>query len=250
MKPFLRRLWRFAALAPLLLVGVLLVLIWGRSDAYPGRAFRRLIRRWYRAFCWICGLQIQVFGQSSSEPALQVSNHVSWLDIPILGTCSDADFLSKSEVRRWPLVGWLSSRVGTLFIRRGEHGEAQALREQISQRLAQSETVHLFPEGTTTDGQQVRRFHHRLFAAAADTARPVQPVALVYPPDPQRRANPAFIDDAALLPHAWGLLGEPRVRVEVHFLPPLAVSDQARELSRLAEQAVSDCLQKRLNRGV
>ncbi|SIT72173.1 lyso-ornithine lipid acyltransferase [Ectothiorhodosinus mongolicus] len=246
----MRRLLRFAALAPLLLIGVLLTLTWGRSDAYPGRVFRRLIRRWYRAFCWVCGLQIHVFGRSLSEPALQVSNHVSWLDIPILGTCSDADFLSKSEVRHWPLVGWLSSRVGTLFIRRGEHGEAQAMRQQISHRLAQGETVHVFPEGTTTDGQQVRRFHHRLFAAAADTSRPVQPVALVYPPDPQRLNDPAFIDDAALLPHAWGLLGERRVRVEVHFLPPLAAMEQARELSRSAEQVISGCLSQRLNREV
>jgi 1-acyl-sn-glycerol-3-phosphate acyltransferase len=101
---------------------------------------------------------------------LWVSNHVSWTDIPLLGMLTPLSFLSKAEVRHWPVAGWLAEKAGTLFIRGG--GDGQRLREQISGQLEQRQPLLIFPEGTTTDGRSLRTFHGRLLAGAIDHGTP------------------------------------------------------------------------------
>lgn len=180
-------------------------------------------RAWYRRALALCGVELKVTGEMIPGSALVVGNHVSWLDIPVLGTCSDVRFLSKSEVARWPLIGWLARRNRTLFIRRGAH-ESEALIRDIGTALRQGDQVAVFPEATTTDGSDVRRFHARLFAAAVDTLSPVQPVAFAYGRDPDGGPpTAAFTDGIGLFRHAWRLLSRERTFVRLHILHPVPV---------------------------
>jgi lyso-ornithine lipid O-acyltransferase len=120
MPAFLRGSYRFLHLVLFLIYGSLLTLRHGSSE----RGRERLVsirRRWYRRALEIIGVEVSCRSAPVPGPALVVANHVSWLDIPVLGSVLDVRFLSKAEVARWPLIGLLARRNGTLFIRRGEH---------------------------------------------------------------------------------------------------------------------------------
>jgi lyso-ornithine lipid O-acyltransferase len=180
-------------------------------------------RAWYRRVLELAGVEVSVTGEITDGQALVVGNHVSWLDILVLGTSSDLRFLSKAEVARWPLIGWLARRNGTLFIRRGGH-ESEALIRDIGAALRHGHQVAVFPEATTTDGSEVRHFHPRLFAAAIDTGSPVQPVVFDYGREPDGRPPAAaFTAGMGLIRHAWRLLSRERTVVQLHILPPLPI---------------------------
>ncbi|MCG5523949.1 1-acyl-sn-glycerol-3-phosphate acyltransferase [Ectothiorhodospira haloalkaliphila] len=240
----IRRLYRILLLLLHVPLGVLITLALGRPDeaGLPRPRFRRAILLWYRAFCWIMGLRIHVQGEPSAQTVLSVSNHVSWLDIPVLGAHVPAGFLSKSEVRQWPVIGWLAQRNGTVFIRRGEHGAANEVTDKMTDHLKASGSVHVFPEGTTTVGESVRRFHYRLFSAAQRSQCPVQPVGLYYRPLPDGSDSPMpFVNNDKLVPHTWRVLGEKRLEVDLVFKPLIPVEGaDRRTLARTAEQAVAE----------
>lgn len=201
-------------------------------------------RAWYRRALELSGVEVHTTGEMVEGAALVVGNHVSWLDIPVLGTSSDVRFLSKSEVARWPLIGWLARRNGTLFIRRGAH-ESEALVRDIGAALQHGHQVAIFPEATTTDGSEVRHFHARLFAAAIDTESPVQPVAFDY----GREADgglpaAAFTAGVGLIPHAWRLLSQERTLVRLRILPPLPIEPETtrRELASRSRAVIRAAL--------
>ncbi|WP_043739349.1 lysophospholipid acyltransferase family protein [Thioalkalivibrio nitratireducens] len=235
----LRGSYRLLRIFVYLLYGLWLSLRYGFGPA--GEARMAEVRwRWYRRAMELAGVEIRVDGRPPDGPALVVSNHVSWLDIPVLGAVMDVRFLSKAEVARWPLIGWLARRNGTLFIHRGAHHASQIVRD-MSEALSRGQRVVLFPEATTSTGAEVRRFHPRLFAAAVATGTPVQPVALEH----ERGADgsppaAAFVDGEWFLVHAWRILCRPRTVVQVHLLPPLPVTEHStrRELADAARCVV------------
>ena len=137
------------------------------------------VTRWYVRFLELCGVRLDCQGTPPDQPALIVANHLSWVDIPAIGACSRAAFLSKWSIRHWPLVGWFARAAGTLFIRRGK-GESGRVAAAIAERLAAGGQVAIFPEGRIGNDHQVERFFPRLFAAAIDSGVPVVPMALRY----------------------------------------------------------------------
>lgn len=184
-------------------------------------AMQRATRWWLARLLRILRVEVTVSGAPPACAALFVSNHVSWLDIPVLGGVAGVHFLSKAEVAAWPLIGPLATAAGTLYIRRG-HGQVRERARQIAAHISAGRPVLVFPEGTTTDGSDVRSFHSPLFAAASNDGHPVQPVAIRYL-DERGQPHPCvpFVDDDEFTAHLWRLLGDARVRVEVQFLPPL-----------------------------
>lgn len=202
--------------------GFFLALVTGAFWSSPYRpAVRRVKLWWLGKLVRILRLDVRVFGTPSPQGALYVSNHVSWLDIPVLGSISSVSFLSKAEVADWPLIGRLATVAGTLYIRRGQ-GEVRQRARQIGKYIDTGRSVLVFPEGTTTDGVDVRAFHAPLFAAV-NGGHPVQPVAIRYrgaDGKPDRLAP--FIGDDEFTEHLWHLLGADRIRVEVHYLPVLS----------------------------
>ena len=111
--------------------------------------------------------------------ALWVSNHVSWMDIPVVGTVSRAFFLSKAEIGEWPVFGALVKASGNLFIKRGS-GDASVVIDQIAEFLKEGHSVSIFPEATTTNGKKIKRVHGKLLKAAIDAGVPIQPIVICY----------------------------------------------------------------------
>lgn len=201
----------------------------------------RVVRWWHGRLCRALGLALEVRGEIVPG-ALVVANHVSWLDIPVLGARGPVQFLSKAEVRDWPLVGWMAAVAGTLFIARGAH-QAGSLLERIGERLRAGVPVVIFPEGTTTDGREVRRFHPRLFAAAQRPGVRVQPVAIRYGGGGEPDAVAPFVGDDDLLSHLLRVLAHPGLTVSVRFLPPLAGGPADRKgLAEQCRQAIAGSL--------
>jgi len=218
---------------------VLLVVLFGLGMAalftlyealrIPASAERRL--RWSQLFMTTLSnalpFKVRVIGQLPQQPMLWVSNHVSWTDIPLLGMLAPISFLSKAEVRTWPVAGWLALKAGTLFIRRGG-SDSQLLRKQISQHLQQDCALLIFPEGTTTDGRSLRTFHGRLLASAIDSEVPLQPVALRYLRNGELDPIAPFIGDDDLLSHLMRLFAHDCGEVEINLLKPIASSGEER----------------------
>lgn len=232
----LRRPLRLLRLLPHLALG-----LWQAATRLPAvpppRTEREwaTVRNWHRRALEHIGIDVRIHGTPATGPALFVANHVSWLDIGTLSTVVDAGFIGKQELARWPVLGFLIRRGGTIFIERGGRGAAASAAEEMTRRLARGERVAVFPEGTTSDGSEVRRFHPRLLEAAQRTGVPVQPVALVYD-----SPDAAFVDDEPFLRHLWRILARPRTGVDVWLLPPIVPAGHDRStLAREARAAIA-----------
>lgn len=231
--PTVRRLRRALLVALHLLVGIgVAMLLRPQRD---GTVSCRPLAIWSWVLCRIMGVKVVVNGQPHAGAVLFVANHLSWLDIYCIASVCPTHFLAKREVADWPLVGWLARRAGTAFIRRGGDNGAGEAAEQLIWRLRNGGRILVFPEGTSTTGETVRRFYPRLFQAALHARCPVQSIALRYPHRDGTHPHIPFVGDAALLPHLWRLLGERRIVAELWFNKPLPAAAQTRD--GLADQA-------------
>lgn len=239
-----RRMWRIPLVITWLLVGLLLTAAVTVADAITGglnQSHRnRLTCLWMRGMTSLLPLRIHRHGKPSDETALMVSNHVSWLDIVVIGAQAPVHFLSKAEVRQWPVIGWLANVAGTRFIQRGKAG-GETLHGQLRDALEQGESLVIFAEGTTTAGDRVRAFHGRLLSCAIESQTPVQPVAIGYRRDGKPDNLAPFIDDDEFSAHLLRLLGSAPIDVELHFLP--LVHCQAYNRNQLAREAQAAVVQ-------
>lgn len=241
----LRLYYRFTRLGLHLVEGAVLAVLCGAAFVQYRPYQQPVIRWWHRRFCSILNLDIRLHGEVPTGHALWVSNHISWLDIPVLGAFFPVYFLSKAEVANWPVVGWLARVAGTLFIRRGS-GDAGQVNDQLAAQLQAGRNVLFFPEGTTTDGQRLKRFFHKLFNAAVDTQLPVQPVLVCYR-DAENGLHPhaPFIDDDEFLDHVTSILKGDRINVDVMVLPAEQPAGRdARTLARDIEARMRAALQE------
>src|SRR5690606_9105100 len=140
----------------------------------------RAIRTWSLWLLRVFGMRVRSIGRPHAGGVLFVANHVSWMDITVLHSQHVMGFVAKSEISRWPLVGWLARRGGTIYHRRGSNESLSGVLHQMVQRLGEGLAVGVFPEGGTSAGDRVKTFHARIFEAAVAAQCPVQPVALKY----------------------------------------------------------------------
>jgi len=233
-----------------LLVGLLTVITvfpWARAGV---RAW--LTRHWSCAMLAVCGLKVRIHGQPILHGAvLTVANHVSWIDIFVLNRVRATAFIAKSEIRRWPLIGWLAAGAGTLFIARGARHAVRTVSRQMHQRFQAGGAVGLFPEGTTTTGETVQPFHASLFAPALDACVTVQPVVLRFFHHNARSPCAAFVGEETLVANLWRVLGETGLSVQATYLPALSIagangqvqdSPQTRQSLARAAQAAIACV--------
>ncbi len=191
------------------------------------------IRAWSTGMMRIFGFRVQRHGAALPGAAMFVANHVSWMDITLLHSQRVVGFVAKSEISRWPLIGWLARRGGTIYHRRGSNESLAGVLHLMVERLQGGEAVGVFPEGGTTGGDTVRTFHARIFQAAVVAEVPVQPVALRYGAGGGAQTIIAFAPRENFLQNFLRVLGEPGRVAEVHFLEPVAPSADGRR--RLAE---------------
>jgi len=233
---------RYAVRVPLLLLHLLIGLpitlllinpLTARWRIDGERVDHRVIRVWSKLMMRIFGFRVQRFGVPLRGAVLCVANHVSWMDITLLHSARVVGFVAKSEISRWPLIGWLARRAGTIYHRRGSNESLTGVLHQMVQRMQSGEAVGVFPEGGATGGATVRTFHARIFQAAVVAEAPVQPVALRYGAGGSAQTIIAFAPGENFLANFIRVLGEPGRIAEVHFLDPVMPSADGRR--RLAE---------------
>jgi 1-acyl-sn-glycerol-3-phosphate acyltransferase len=179
------------------------------------------IRWWSAKLLRLMGLALHVSGVAARPGAkLLVANHVSWLDIAsIHAVVPEAHFVSKADVKSWPLIGRLVAGAGTLFIEREKKRDALRVVHQMAAALQAGDTVAVFPEGTTGDGCHLLPFHANLLQAAIATATPVQPVVLRYF-DEAHAVSPlaTFLGETTLAQSLWRFLCARGLCIEVRVL--------------------------------
>lgn len=207
----------------------------------------RLIRNWSRKLLKLCGVEVEVQGlapgQAAPRGAMMVANHISWLDIYVIHSWHPARFVAKSEIRSWPVVGWLCEKTGTIFIERGRKRDAHRVLHHITEVMRDGDLVCVFPEGTTTDGTEVLPFHANLMQAPVSGGLPVQPVGLRYldAATGEPTAAPAYIGDLSLLDSLDMILRSPPIKARLvvgQMLHPM--SDNRRQLAGFAREVVAD----------
>ena len=181
------------------------------------------------------GIHCIVHGRPPSQ-GLVVSNHLSYLDIVIISSVMPCFFVSKSEIERWPYFGEAARSGGTIFIDRKSRASTAEVAGQIGERLKLPIPVLLFPEGTSSDGEQVLRFHSSLFEPAIVAGADVTAAAVRYGLEAGRQEHDlCWFDDTAFLPHLWKTLGAAGFSAEVTFGEPRRYSDR-----RAAAEATHD----------
>ena len=217
----LRAALRFAAVLAVTALAIPMQFLLRRL---PGAWQAVAARGFGKVQCWLLGVRLHVVGQPAGGATLYVSNHCSWLDIPVLMARADARFVSKAELAHWPLFGLLARLGGTIFVSRKRNGlgdEAQAM----AASLQAGHGLVLFPEGTTSDGSRVLPFRSSFFAVADQAAR-VQPVTIVYdrmgwlPTSRHDRPVFAWYGDMQPMTHLWRLLRRRGARATVVFHEP------------------------------
>jgi len=230
----------------MLLVPYLLMLPFGR------RVPNAIAALWHRGARRLCGLRLWVSGTPTASPgAVYVANHVSYLDIPVLGGLVDATFVAKRDVAGWPLFGFLARLQRTVFVSRDPRRAGDDCSHLIG-RLAEGERLIVFPEGTSSDGRRVLPFRSSIFEAVRRSAAAqafVQPVSIAYPRYADGRALVgglqdlyAWHGDMTLFDHLLGVFSHKGALVEVTFHEPVAVDDFAdrKALARHCERIVAD----------
>jgi len=217
----LRALWRLLRVGVHGVHGLLVVLL--RFPALDARAREARIRWWAAKMLRMFGITLDVRGRFRPGAKMVVANHVSWLDIlAVHAACPEARFVSKAEVRQWPLVARLVDAARTIYLERERARDALRVVHHAAEALAAGDTVAVFPEGTVNDGHALLPFHGNMLQAAIATDVPVQPVALRYA-DAHADPSPAalFTGDITLTRTLWWLAAAEGLTVRVKVLTPV-----------------------------
>jgi 1-acyl-sn-glycerol-3-phosphate acyltransferase len=178
------------------------------------------VQAWSQGMLRVLGIPLQVQGEPALHgPMLLVANHISWLDILVLHAARYCRFVSKSDVKHWPVIGTLATGGGTLYIEREKRRDAMRVVHHMAESLKAGEIVGVFPEGTTGDGRALLPFHGNLIQAAISADAPVQPVALRFidRESGEDSDGPLYLGDDSLLGSLWRTLaGKPFV-AQVRF---------------------------------
>ncbi len=256
--PAHRPRWTAKAVARLGLIGAVCVVVIPLqmvvSRLAPSRALA-LPQLFHRFVCRVLGVRRHVEGTAPGphERTLIVANHVSWLDIPVIGSERPLSFIAKSEIEGWPAVGMLAKLQRTIFIDRSRRTATAAAASQMGERLLNGESVVLFAEGTTGDGTRILPFRSSLLGAVKEALGPdgdgeivVQPLAVLYvgrygiPGGRAERARLAWYGDLALAPHLLEILNGGPIDVRLVWGEPIRMGREhsRKEAARLAEASI------------
>ncbi|MEW7007205.1 MULTISPECIES: lysophospholipid acyltransferase family protein [unclassified Lentilitoribacter] len=213
---------------------------------------------WHKVACWSLGIKINQRGSvSKKQPLMIAANHSSWIDIIALGSCFPLVFIAKSDVKTWPIFGFLAKLQRTIFIERTRRSKTKEQVGEISTRMKHGDIVVLFPEGTTSDGNYVLPFKSALFGAVqqaqtdlVDHELFIQPVSIAYltshgiPLNRSNRSLASWPGDVELLPHLKNIILEGSMGIEITYADPIKYTeDMSRsEIAKQCETAVRSCL--------
>ena len=209
----------------------------------------RRIHRWSNKLLTIFRIHLRVIGAEKlfSSPYLLASNHISWLDIHVINAFKPVRFVAKSEVRGWPVFGWMAEQLGTVFIRRDSARHARQVVDQMAQVLT-VESVCIFPEGTSTNGESVLPFKPNLFESAILARAPVFPIAISYRSRSTglRSDAPSFIGEMGLLESMSNVIGNQDIEAHLSLIEPYltdkAQNSDRKELALYCQDAITKTL--------
>lgn len=245
-------------LAPLALAFIVVHILWGMLAAgllfpwLPLRGRDTLVRFWSRVLLVALGIRLQVHHDPEAKPiavtggALLLTNHISWADVFVIAAVTPARFVAKAEVARWPLLGRFAASVGTVYVERGRRHAIAHVNHTVAQRLRLGQSIGIFPEGTTTDGSRLLRFHANLVQAALEADAPVIPLGLRYRQGDQPSTAAAFIGDMNLIQSIWRIALTPRLTAHLYWLPAIAYDGLTRQaIAAKAREAIASALELR-----
>jgi 1-acyl-sn-glycerol-3-phosphate acyltransferase len=236
---FLIRGFRWGTLVFLVLIGFLIVSLLFSLVGTKARHF--LVACWAKSVLWTLGIKVDAELSHLTPGALVVANHVSWVDIFVISSVLPVAFISKAEVRQWPIFGWLAAKNETVFLKRGSRGHAREIGQQITSLLAAKKYVAVFPEGTTTDGTRVQHFHAALIQPALAEGYPVLPLAISYwEPDGERSLAPRYDGDISLGQCMGAIIARKRLWAKLISTPALGLAgEDRRQVAAEARQAIT-----------
>jgi 1-acyl-sn-glycerol-3-phosphate acyltransferase len=235
--------WRYLRLA--LHTGWGLLTVFAIYPLTGADTHRRLRQRWSGQLLALLGIEVHSNGTPIQPGCMLVANHISWLDIFVINALCPSAFVSKAEVRAWPLIGWLAAKNETVFLRRGSRGHAKIINAEIAALLDAGRNVAVFPEGTTTDGSHVLHFHAALLQPAIEAGHPIQPVAISYhAPDGRRSRAPAYDGDLSIGQCIANIVAEKSLVARLGPSTPLETKlANRKDLARNAHRAIMSLIE-------
>jgi 1-acyl-sn-glycerol-3-phosphate acyltransferase len=196
--------------------------------AYPriDAARRRALNKWWSGkLLRILNVSACVEGSvpgESDRAAMVAANHISWLDIFVISSARSTRFIAKSEIRDWPIAGWIAEEAGTLFVRRSEWRDAARTTQRVRAALDAGDCVGLFPEGITTEGDTLLKFHSSLFQAAVGNAAHVYPAAIRYEtPQGDICREVSFVGERTFMQSLALIIRQRAIVVRLDFAQPI-----------------------------
>jgi 1-acyl-sn-glycerol-3-phosphate acyltransferase len=223
---------------------IVLRFVWPRADA---NRRHEIAVRWSKDLLAILAIHVRLEGKPpphARHGAMIAANHVSWADIFAIAAVRHTRFIAKSEIRDWPLAGWLAQKSGTIFITRARRHDTARINALVHDALAGGECVGLFPEGTTTEGDRLLKFHSSLFEPAVANRARVYPVAVRYEnPDGTVLRSAAYVGDLSFA-QSLGLVVRTRETiVRIAFADPIDPGHLSRQqVAAEAHQRVATLL--------
>ncbi len=226
------------------LAALLLRIVYPRTG--PDR-HRAILRWWSGKVLRILNVTVRVDGSPPPEAEagkMIAANHVSWLDIFVLSSVEPTRFIAKGEIRDWPIAGWLAYESGTIFIRREQWRDTQRSNERVGAALAQGDCVGLFPEGFTTAGDKLLKFHSAMFEPAVANRAHVHPAALRYEePDASLCRDASFVGDTTFFESMGLIIGRKAITARVHFASTIDTEGlKRRDVMRVVEERIATLL--------
>lgn len=236
-------------------IGLFFILVWPLKKSGKIHAGDKLICICNRLLLKICGVRLLAKSKASGQkPMMIVCNHISYMDVPILGSLLPVRFTPKSEISGWPLISSLCSVTGCIFLTR-RADKIEEAKNAIKEALAKEEVVCLYPEGTTGNGIETLPFKSSFFSMAEEGINGrelyVQPVAIIYraigrlPIDRTQWPQIAWYGDMEFVPHFWDFLKLNSLDVEIDFLPPVSISQftDRKSLAEYCRQAIQKTIE-------
>lgn len=236
----MRAAWRLLRALLHALAGLAIIVFAFPRMNEPQREAR--VQAWSLKMLGLLGVHLELHGRPpQAGPVLLVANHISWLDILVMHAARYCRFVSKADVKRWPVIGTLATGGGTIYIERESRRDALRVVHRMAESLKRGEVVAVFPEGTTGEGIELLPFHGNLIQAAISAGAPVQPVALSFLDVRTRTVSraPCYVDDDTLLSSLWRTVAGPAITAVVRYGEPQESNGRGRrEWARSLRSAV------------
>jgi 1-acyl-sn-glycerol-3-phosphate acyltransferase len=238
-------LYRLVRILTHILVGISIVAsIW----SFTGSNARRTLTKWWCNKLLRCfNIQLITHGKlpdSTLNNTMFIANHISWADIYALNSILPLQFIAKSDINQWPILGYLVRKSGTIFINRNSRKDTSRIVEITTEHLVNGANVGFFPEGTTSDGTELHRFKSSIVQAAINAGASIQPVAIRYPtPNGKVNTKMAYAGETTLGQSMMNVLKLKSPVVELQYLPTIQSGSFNRQaITQMAYNSIAKVL--------